>query len=492
MLILHFLKSHRSIVGILLFSLVLCGVNSTICRAEQYLVGSYNSDGKPVQLVVPTDSQPLKAVLATATNQTYQTQKINIPYADGRYLLQALSDLGLDDEFSVSVSDTTFFPNYYVYSFTNPYGSSGSPYYLYSLVINKSSCFSDYYDLTGITGTQGYYTYPFTSIVPLPYSLGSGTFGYRFLPFFKSPYLVSETTSFISVSDYTGNKVSSFSQFIGVSNHYYYDSSSSILCPYYNTSSSYAFTLTDFSQAFSLFLSSSADVLYLFFTVDISSGSLSFVPCSAWFGVPANIYSTLSYNFNIFPLASCFRDFDVNNLYYALQKNGSSYEYGVKVGGTNGVDLERYFLVPFSYSLLSANHVGPYPTLTPTPFPTFAPWDPEDPSGGTTPTPIPTNPWRDSSLPTPTPFPSYSVPVVSVTPIPQYLNPDSPISSQDAISGLDGYLNIIDSTFGNFDIFFIGSQILSYFYSFSPYFSFVLLIPAICLIAFVIGRLNQK
>lgn len=106
-------------------------------------------------------------------------------------------------------------------------------------------------------------------------------------------------------------------------------------------------------------------------------------------------------------------------------------------------------------------------------------------AGLPTPTPIPTFLWG-----TPTPFPNVTFIPATLTPIVVPYDP-SVITGTDTFDNLSGYLGILHYYISQ-PINRFMSTVITCIYSFSDWFKFILVVPIICLFAFIIGRLKRK
>ena len=95
--------------------------------------------------------------------------------------------------------------------------------------------------------------------------------------------------------------------------------------------------------------------------------------------------------------------------------------------------------------------------------------------------------YSTSAWVTPTP-----IPTLALTPIPGFDDGSASMDQTEVSGSLVGFANLLDNLFAETPIFALGGYLFAWLYSFSSYFVFFLIVPVIGIIAYVLGRLNQK
>lgn len=169
--------------------------------------------------------------------------------------------------------------------------------------------------------------------------------------------------------------------------------------------------------------------------------------------------------YNVFtPVFSLYSIYNLNTSSYSLVNNRWGSSVGAYKFFTYIADSE---LTPFCYKFNNGYNIESTVVL-PTPFPTFSP------------------------LYSPTPFPSVTM-SPTLTPIGLYYNPelDFPGGGDSLIGQLMGYISFLTSYLRSDQVRFF-STVIEYIYQSSIFFRFMLLVPIICLVAYIIGRFKRK
>lgn len=214
---------------------------------------------------------------------------------------------------------------------------------------------------------------------------------------------------------------------------------------------------TELLSRFTSFLNSSNIYTFCVFISDYSNGASEHVSY-------ISNGSFLTTNGTLFPLFSTIQSYD----YFSSDVSSSYVSYSPLYCCM--LYLNRFstgIILQDTSDVLSYGYIygGAHANVTPTPIPTFA--------------------WTS-----PTPFPNVTFIPATLTPIVVPYDPYI-IGSDDTWDNLAGYLGILNTALKSpVNRFF--SDIMQVTYSFSDWFKFILVVPIICLFAFIIGRLKRK
>ena len=458
------------IKGVSCLAIALLAMANKLCFADdRLLIGSFNSEDKPVQLVIANANNPMSSVLATAANQSVSSHSgdVHYNYLSGAQFLDYISYCGLDFLSTHSAKwfyDNGLFVNYSGYFVDN------TVRLLFSF--SKSNFVAQPIEWKTLenTGDQVFYD---NSVYFVP---SSG--GFFFSPCWDNVLYKNTSSLYSSLQYFTLGNPSRANSSGSFASH---NNGSVVFTINYNVSSS-VHTSHDFTSDIESFLTNNDSIfLFISFSFSLDDYNNSVFP---YYVLSNNLaYTPVSF----LPLASSFYFFDYNlSSYHFYVYRGTSYrEYQFqKLSSSLAVSFP---FVKASGALAYESDFVLDPTPTPTPFPTYSPWDPDNPAGGTTPTPIPSG----FGGVTPSPIPSVSPPAATVTPINIFYNPE--ISNGGDIWGS------VQSIFADFNSFFSGNQFIKFsssimntFYYFDPRFKYFVIPVFVCFIVFMMGRFRRK